>query len=102
MSTGSFLLNLMRKKKNPKRFRAEDLIQERQQAVSEEEDMTEMARKELIARIRGLDEEEMILVAQTLPVEVCLDRIRDELKAAEVFQRTISNCCNQLDSVRGN
>lgn len=86
-------------KKAPEhRQNLENLIAAEKENILEDGCMTEMAREELINRIKGLDAEEMKLVAKTLPVEVCLDRIWDDLRAADVFRKSITECCCELEN----
>lgn len=42
--------------------------------------LTEMARRELISRVKALNPEEMKLVVDNLPIELCYNRIGEELQ----------------------
>lgn len=86
--------NLFRSEKEKPSY-PEKIQEINERKPEEEKDMTEMAKKELIQRIKGLDAEEMVLVARALPVEVCLDRIRDDLRAASSFRKFIASAYNR-------
>lgn len=58
----------------------EELKENEVMSVKAQKEMTEMAREELISRIKALDAEELKLVVDTIPVELCYNRIGEELQ----------------------
>lgn len=55
----------------------------------EKDEMSEMETKELIARINGMSKEELEVVADHIPVELCYNRIGKELKKAKMLDEAI-------------
>ena len=52
--------------------------------------------KELTSRIKAMSPEELELVSNTIPVELCLKRIKNEIDRATKFEETIRSVVNKL------
>ena len=59
--------------------------------------MTNLAREELISRIKGLDEEEMELVVNLIPVDLCLKRIGKELDKLKSVENWVDRASKMLE-----
>ena len=59
--------------------------------------MTNLAREELISRIKGLDEEEMELVVNLIPVDLCLKRIGKELNKLKSVENWVDKASKMLE-----
>ena len=59
--------------------------------------MTNLAREELISRIKGLDEEEMELVVNLIPVDLCLKRIGKELDKLKSVENWVDKASKMLE-----
>lgn len=59
--------------------------------------MTNLAREELISRIKGLDEEEMELVVNLIPVDLCLKRIGKELDKLKSVENWMDKASKMLE-----
>lgn len=57
--------------------------------TKEVDDMSEMEKNELITRIKGMSKEELEVVADCIPVELCHNRIGKELKKAKMLDEAI-------------
>ena len=55
----------------------------------EEENMSNKEVKELRDRIKAMTPEELAIVADNIPVELCITRIRDELNRAKALEESI-------------
>lgn len=58
----------------------EELKENEVMSAKAQKEMTQMAREELISRIKALDPEELKLVVDHIPVELCYNRIGEELR----------------------
>lgn len=52
-------------------------------------DMKNNEREALIERINGMSEEQLRVVAEVIPVELCMERISSELAKAKQFEQTV-------------
>lgn len=59
--------------------------------------MTNLAREELISRIKGFDEEEMELVVNLIPVDLCLKRIGKELDKLKSVENWMDKASKMLE-----
>ena len=59
--------------------------------------MTNLAREELISRVKGLDEEEMELVVNLIPVDMCLKRIGKELDKLKSVENWVDKASKMLE-----
>lgn len=59
--------------------------------------MTNLAKEELISRIKGLDEEEMELVVNLIPVDLCLKRIGKELDKLKSVENWMDKASKMLE-----
>ena len=53
--------------------------------------MTQMERDELAARIKGMSQEELKIVLDCIPVEMCLTRVAKEIDKLQAFKNSINN-----------
>lgn len=60
--------------------------------------MEEMEKRELIARINGMSKEELEIVADHIPVELCYNRIGKELKKARMLDEAIMGLAAGIDA----
>ena len=58
--------------------------------------MSEMERKELIERIKAMDQEELELVVDCLPIDICLARVQKEIGRLRLFEQTVRNTINDF------
>lgn len=58
--------------------------------------LTDAEKNILTERINGMGAEELELVADTLPIELCLKRIHKELDKAKEFENMIKNALGGL------
>ena len=59
--------------------------------------MTNLAKEEFISRIKGLDEEEMELVVNLIPVDLCLKRITKELGKLKSVENWVDKASKMLE-----
>lgn len=59
--------------------------------------MKDSERKELIQRIKAMSREELELVSELIPVDLCLRRIDGELQKAKRFEESIKSTMNILE-----
>lgn len=59
--------------------------------------LTEAAKLNLTERILGMSQEELELVADTIPIELCLKRIHKELDRAKNFESLVKNAIGSLN-----
>lgn len=59
--------------------------------------MTNLAKEELISRVKGLDEEEMELVVNLLPVDLCMKRIGKELDKLKSVENWMDKASKMLE-----
>ena len=55
--------------------------------------MTKRERDALIERVNGMSEEELQVVSEIIPVELCMARISNELISAKIFREKVENAC---------
>lgn len=67
--------------------------------VNVEEARKEVAREELINRIKAMDDVELQIVADTIPVELCIARIQKELRQKELLENTLAASMELVKSV---
>ena len=60
--------------------------------------MSEIEKNELITRIKGMSKEELEVVADCIPVELCHNRIGKELKKAKILDETIMGLAAGIDA----
>lgn len=58
--------------------------------------MKDSERRELIERVKAMSREELELVAEIIPVDLCLKRIDSELQKAKEFEKSIKSAMNGL------
>ena len=58
-----------------------------------EDGMTKRERDALIERVNGMSEEELKVVSEIIPVELCIARISNELISAKIFREKVENAC---------
>lgn len=51
--------------------------------------MTNAEKEELVNRINGMDQEELELLVETIPLEMCLERIKKEIDKVNKFQESL-------------
>lgn len=66
--------------------------------TNEKPTMEEMEKRELIARINGMSKEELEIVADHIPVELCYNRIGKELKKARMLDESITRLAANVRS----
>ena len=59
--------------------------------IEETTDMNECEKREFINRVKAMSMEELEIIADILPVELCLGRIHKELDKANQMRDTIKN-----------
>lgn len=55
--------------------------------------LTPREKKELAERIKAMTPEELVIVAENIPVEMCMARINSELARAAEFERSVKEAC---------
>ena len=58
---------------------------------------SEMEREEFVSRIKGMSAEEMEIVADLIPIDICMKRIEKELEKAKLFKEAIKEATKILD-----
>lgn len=58
--------------------------------------MNTAEKDELIARVHGMSQEELRIVVENIPVELCLERIQSELDKAKALELSLKNIMNGL------
>lgn len=61
-----------------------------------ETNLTDAAKKKLAERIQGMSQEELEIVADTIPIELCLNRIEKELSRAKDFENLVKKAIGSL------
>ena len=65
--------------------------------VSQVYKTSEMEREEFVSRIKGMSTEEMEIVADLIPIDICMKRIEKELEKAKLFKDAIKEATKILD-----
>ena len=65
--------------------------------VSQVYKTSEMEREEFVSRIKGMSTEEMEIVADLIPIDICMKRIEKELEKAKLFKEAIKEATKILD-----
>ena len=65
--------------------------------ISQVHKTSEMEREEFVSRIKGMSEEEMEIVADLIPIDICMKRIEKELEKAKLFKEAIKEATKILD-----
>lgn len=65
--------------------------------VSQVYKTSEMEREEFVSRIKGMSAEEMEIVADLIPIDICMKRIEKELEKAKLFKEAIKEATKILD-----
>lgn len=52
-------------------------------------EMNQFAKDEFISRIKGMSQEELELIIDIVPIEMCINRISRELEEAKTFKNSI-------------
>lgn len=60
--------------------------------------MSNRERKELTERIKGMSQEELLIVSETIPVDLCLARIQKELDKAKSMEESIKKLSGMMFS----
>lgn len=59
--------------------------------------MTNLEKEEFISRIKGLDNEEMELVADLMPIELCMKRLEKELDKLKSLENWVESTSKLLE-----
>lgn len=59
-----------------------------------ENTMTRMEKEEFIERIKGMSQEELELVVEIIPVDMCMARVNKELDRLKAFENSIKSAVN--------
>lgn len=59
--------------------------------------MSKLEKEEFVSRIKGMSEEEMNLLVDLIPIDICLERIKREIDKAEVLKNKFKEASNLLD-----
>ena len=59
--------------------------------------MTNLEKEEFISRIKGLDDEEMELVADLIPIELCMKRLEKELDKLKSLENWVESTSKLLE-----
>ena len=59
-----------------------------------ENTMTRMEKEEFIERIKGMSQEELELVVEIIPVDMCMARINKELDRLKAFENSVKSAVN--------
>ena len=59
-----------------------------------ENTMTRMEKEEFIDRIKGMSQEELELVVEIIPVDMCMDRVNKELDRLKAFENSVKSAVN--------
>ena len=69
---------------------------ERDKNLNKDIGMTRMERAELIERVKAMSPEEMELVVEQIPIDICMNRITKEIERAKQFEATIMNAVEMV------
>ena len=64
----------------------------------ERKSLTEREARELKDRIKSMSHEELVVVAETIPVELCLERMHNELEKAKELESSIKSMIGRLEN----
>ena len=64
----------------------------------ERKSLTEREARELKDRIKSMSHEELVVVAETIPVELCLERMHNELEKAKKLESSIKSMIGRLEN----
>ena len=59
-----------------------------------ENTMTRMEKEEFIERIKGMSQEELELVVEIIPVDMCMTRVNKELDRLKAFENSVKSAVN--------
>lgn len=59
-----------------------------------ENTMTRMEKEEFIERIKGMSQEELELVVEIIPVDMCMARVNKELDRLKAFENSVKSAVN--------
>ena len=59
-----------------------------------ENTMTRMEKEEFIERIKGMSQEELELVVEIIPVDMCMARVNKELDRLKAFENSVKSAMN--------
>ena len=59
-----------------------------------ENTMTRMEKEEFIDRIKGMSQEELELVVEIIPVDMCMARVNKELDRLKAFENSVKSAVN--------
>ena len=59
-----------------------------------ENTMTRMEKEEFIDRIKGMSQEELELVVEIIPVDMCMARVNKELDRLKTFENSVKSAVN--------
>lgn len=59
--------------------------------------MTNLEKEEFVSRIKGLDNEEMELVADLIPIELCMKRLEKELDKLKSLENFVASTSKLLE-----
>ena len=59
-----------------------------------ENTMTRMEKEEFIERIKGMSQEELELVVEIIPVDMCMARVDKELDRLKAFENSVKSAVN--------
>ena len=62
----------------------------------EENTMTRMEKEEFIERIKGMSQEELELVVEIIPVDMCMARVNKELDRLKAFENSVKSAVNGI------
>ena len=58
--------------------------------------MTRMEKEEFIERIKGMSQEELELVVEIIPVDMCVSRVNKELERLKAFENSVKSAVNSI------
>ena len=61
-----------------------------------ENTMTRMEKEEFIERIKGMSQEELELVVELIPVDMCMARVNKELDRLKAFENSVKSAVNGI------
>lgn len=95
------LIYKKRGQKKMKKFEAEKYLNPIEESVKEHDPanlkMTKFEEEEFINRIKGMSRQELEIVADILPIDLCMARIQKELDKAKRVEDYIRNTVNMFE-----